>query len=72
MKPVKETQCPTCRKPGNWLAGEFAPFCSKRCRLVDLGKWLGEQHRVSEPLNPENNVNFENLTTDDAGDKSND
>ena len=25
------------------------PFCSERCQLIDLGKWLGEEYRVSEP-----------------------
>jgi len=25
------------------------PFCSDRCRLVDLGKWLGEEYRVPGP-----------------------
>jgi endogenous inhibitor of DNA gyrase (YacG/DUF329 family) len=46
-------RCPTCRKTGDWLAGEFAPFCSKRCKLIDLGKWLSEEHAVSSPLRPE-------------------
>jgi endogenous inhibitor of DNA gyrase (YacG/DUF329 family) len=25
------------------------PFCSERCRLIDLGKWLGEDYRVPDP-----------------------
>lgn len=28
---------------------EFHPFCTKRCRLIDLGRWLGEDYRVAEP-----------------------
>jgi len=43
-------KCPTCKKVGDWFAGEYGPFCSQRCRLIDLGKWLGEEHRISEPL----------------------
>jgi uncharacterized protein len=50
---VKKITCPTCGKKGDWLAGGFAPFCSHRCRLVDLGKWLGEEHAVTEPLREE-------------------
>jgi endogenous inhibitor of DNA gyrase (YacG/DUF329 family) len=46
-------QCPTCGRRGRWFDGPFGPFCSKRCRLIDLGKWLGEEHRFSEPLRPE-------------------
>jgi endogenous inhibitor of DNA gyrase (YacG/DUF329 family) len=53
--------CPTCRKEGDWFAGEFGPFCSKRCRLVDLGKWLGEEHAISEPLRPEHFEGYEEL-----------
>lgn len=53
--------CPTCRKVGGWIEGKFAPFCSHRCKLVDLGKWLGEEHRVSEPLRPEHFSGYEDL-----------
>ena len=49
----KHVKCPTCRKRGEWFAGEYGPFCSKRCKLVDLGKWLNEEHAVSEPLRPD-------------------
>ena len=45
--------CPTCKKSGDWFAGKFAPFCSKRCKLVDLGKWFSGEHAISEPLQPE-------------------
>lgn len=42
--------CPVCRKKGDWFAGNYGPFCSKRCKLVDLGKWFGGEYAVSEPL----------------------
>jgi endogenous inhibitor of DNA gyrase (YacG/DUF329 family) len=29
------------------------PFCSERCRLIDLGKWASEEYRVSEPAHPQ-------------------
>ena len=43
-------RCPICRQ-GVAPRGENAtyPFCSERCRLVDLGNWLGEGYRVPEP-----------------------
>jgi hypothetical protein len=28
----------------------FFPFCSRRCKLIDLGKWLEEEHRIEESL----------------------
>jgi endogenous inhibitor of DNA gyrase (YacG/DUF329 family) len=45
-------KCPTCGKRGQWFDTPFGPFCSKRCRLIDLGKWLGGEHVISEPLRP--------------------
>jgi endogenous inhibitor of DNA gyrase (YacG/DUF329 family) len=50
MAVPRRVKCPTCKKVGDWFAGEYGPFCSQRCRLIDLGKWLGEEHRISEPL----------------------
>ena len=40
--------CPTCkRKVERRAAGKAYPFCSSRCALLDLGKWLGEEYRVA-------------------------
>lgn len=60
-KSERTTRCPTCRKAGAWLAGQYGPFCSQRCKLVDLGKWLGEENRISEPLRPEHFGGYEDL-----------
>ena len=61
MKASRITKCPTCRRLGEWVEGEFAPFCSHRCRLIDLGKWLGEENLISGPLRPEHFQGFEDL-----------
>jgi endogenous inhibitor of DNA gyrase (YacG/DUF329 family) len=58
---VRATACPTCKKRGKWLAGAFGPFCSQRCKLIDLGKWLGGEHAISEPLRPEHFEKFADL-----------
>jgi hypothetical protein len=43
--------CPTCGRPVEWSpASPFRPFCSERCKLIDLGDWLDESHRISDPL----------------------
>lgn len=39
----KETPCPVCGKPAMPAA---RPFCSARCRAVDLGRWLGEGYAI--------------------------
>lgn len=57
-------KCPTCGKRGNWFADAFGPFCSKRCRLIDLGKWFEEENKISEPLRPDHFAGFEDLPAD--------
>jgi uncharacterized protein len=49
----RHVPCPTCKKKGAWFTGEHGPFCSHRCKLIDLGKWMGGEHVISEPLRPE-------------------
>jgi len=49
-------ECPTCGKMLTVARNEdatFRPFCSSRCKMVDLGRWLDGTYRVSEPLTPE-------------------
>jgi endogenous inhibitor of DNA gyrase (YacG/DUF329 family) len=44
-------KCPNCQRPVPWVpASRYRPFCSERCRLIDLGEWLDEHHRICEPL----------------------
>jgi endogenous inhibitor of DNA gyrase (YacG/DUF329 family) len=50
--PPQSIKCPTCKKTGDWFAAPFGPFCSKRCKLVDLGQWFSEENKISEPLRP--------------------
>ena len=41
--------CPTCRRPVEWSEqSAYRPFCSDRCRLIDLGAWLTEQHKIPD------------------------
>ena len=63
MKPLPKIQCPTCRKEGDWFAGPYGPFCSRRCKLLDLGKWFNQEHCVSEPLRPEQLEQYADSTT---------
>jgi uncharacterized protein len=41
-------KCPICRKEVALDAAEL-PFCSERCRLIDLGNWASEKYVISEP-----------------------
>ena len=45
--------CPTCGTKVVYRGAAkvaFFPFCSERCKLIDLGKWLDEEHRIVEPV----------------------
>lgn len=39
-------KCPTCGKEAEWNENPYRPFCSERCKLVDLGRWVNEEYRV--------------------------
>ena len=50
---AKALRCPTCRNLVTATDENF-PFCSDRCRLIDLGKWASGGYRISSPiLDPE-------------------
>lgn len=43
----KQVACPTCGTPVIWSSkARWRPFCSERCRLIDLGEWLEEEKRI--------------------------
>jgi endogenous inhibitor of DNA gyrase (YacG/DUF329 family) len=47
MSEIETVQCPHCGKPVAWTAGsKWKPFCSERCRLIDLGDWLMERNSL--------------------------
>ncbi len=50
---TQEIPCPICQRKGAWFKDRFGPFCSERCKMVDLGKWLGEEYRLNSPLTVE-------------------
>jgi uncharacterized protein len=44
--PLK-VKCPSCRKEVSWEGNPHRPFCSDRCRLIDLGAWTQERYRIA-------------------------
>jgi len=60
MPRMLKLTCPTCKKPVTSKETDF-PFCSERCRLIDLGKWASGQYVISSPLTD---------TDDDVDEKS--
>jgi uncharacterized protein len=49
MTTPKALFCPTCRKVVLATNEDF-PFCSDRCRLLDLGKWASGGYKISSPI----------------------
>jgi endogenous inhibitor of DNA gyrase (YacG/DUF329 family) len=43
----RSVPCPQCAKAVEWTAGNrYRPFCSERCKLIDLGAWASEAYRA--------------------------
>lgn len=53
MTEIETVPCPHCGKSVSWTeTSKWKPFCSDRCRLIDLGDWLSERNAIAaeEPL----------------------
>ena len=52
MKQVTCVKCPTCQTRVEWTnENMFRPFCSERCKLIDLGAWASGEHKIAgEPI----------------------
>jgi len=48
-----KVKCPHCKKETPWEGNPFRPFCSERCKMIDLGAWASEEYRVPEGKKPE-------------------
>ena len=44
--------CPSCKSDFDYYSSEFRPFCSQKCKMIDLGLWLTESYSIDskEPL----------------------
>jgi endogenous inhibitor of DNA gyrase (YacG/DUF329 family) len=60
MARALKLKCPTCKQPVTSKDTDF-PFCSERCRLIDLGKWASGRYVISSPVTD---------TDDDVDEKS--
>lgn len=62
--------CPHCRKSIAWSnENRWRPFCSERCRLIDLGQWASESYRVptQEPIDGVDEKEFSLLNDGGSG-----
>jgi hypothetical protein len=57
--------CPICGKATSKASDADFPFCSERCRLLDLGNWSSERYVVSEPVIDEDELDDAHSVTPD-------
>jgi endogenous inhibitor of DNA gyrase (YacG/DUF329 family) len=60
---VEGMQCPICHKPVA-ISDPYMPFCSERCKLIDLGNWASEKYVISEPVSIHDTA-LDDLQSDD-------
>ena len=61
----KRLRCPTCKRDIEWSEQfPYRPFCSERCRIIDLGNWASEKYVISTPARPDD---LRAQEDDDAG-----
>ncbi len=46
MKKIK-ISCPICKKETTWQDNPWRPFCSERCKTIDLGSWASGEYRIA-------------------------
>jgi uncharacterized protein len=46
-------RCPVCKREFETSTSSALPFCSERCRTIDLGRWLGESYSLPVTPDPE-------------------
>jgi uncharacterized protein len=49
MTESAESRCPICKKPVKTTEPDY-PFCSERCRTIDLGNWASGKYVISSPV----------------------
>jgi endogenous inhibitor of DNA gyrase (YacG/DUF329 family) len=46
-------KCPNCKKITEWQDNPYRPFCSERCKLIDLGAWASGEYSIEGRLDDE-------------------
>jgi endogenous inhibitor of DNA gyrase (YacG/DUF329 family) len=43
---MSQVKCPICGKQVEYEGNEYRPFCSERCKMLDLGAWIDEEYKL--------------------------
>lgn len=53
----KHVSCPSCKNKAVWSTeNKFRPFCSERCKLIDLGEWAAGTYAIAQTHSEEDEV----------------
>jgi endogenous inhibitor of DNA gyrase (YacG/DUF329 family) len=66
MNKELRVKCPQCALAFSYYESEFRPFCSEKCRLIDLGHWFKESYTVPVKDNSNVGAEIENIENEDA------
>ncbi|MCI4625020.1 MAG: DNA gyrase inhibitor YacG [Candidatus Magnetoovum sp. WYHC-5] len=53
-----KVKCPKCAKESLWDGNPYRPFCSKRCKIMDLAAWAKEEYIIEGAVNEEDDNNL--------------
>ena len=62
-------RCPICKQSITWEGNAFRPFCSERCKNIDLDNWLEGRYRIPAPTDPDDEIVSEDGSADTKGDR---
>ena len=69
---ARKSLCPVCKKEARRRAENASfPFCGAHCRMIDLGKWLGEEYRVPNKQSEETEDELPFQAPDDPAHRQN-
>ena len=71
MSTAKTAPCPQCRQPASLATtNRFRPFCSERCKLLDLARWVDGEYRIAgEPVSSDADPDESSSQSPDAASK---
>lgn len=53
VQKIKQVPCPNCKEPAEFTPNnKYRPFCSERCKLIDLGDWANENYKIPDKNPP--------------------
>lgn len=50
---MTQLNCPNCQQLTTWANNPSRPFCSERCKLIDLGAWASDEYRIETQDSPQ-------------------